>query len=119
MKKILGVLLLMLTLVVTTGVSHGAIWIVPTDMPEWAVNGLNGTHYWFTDQYAYGVGVSSPTENSSPQSTAKSRARVALITGLQVKMAVNAIEIRRVYIDPYTKKVYALARMPIKVVPAK
>lgn len=118
MKKILGVLLLMFALVMTTGVSHGAIWIVPTDMPEWAVSGLNGTHYWFTDQYAYGVGVSSPAENS-PQSTAENRARVALITGLRVKMVVNTIEIRRVYIDPHTKKVYALARMPIKIIPAK
>lgn len=108
-------------LMLTIGISQAKekqIYIVHEDMPEWATQTVNGTHYWFTDQYAYGVGIAQPMKNSSLQRiTAGNRARTAIATRLNLGSKINGSEIRHFWKNPETGDLYALARMPIKIEP--
>src|SRR3989344_5624093 len=112
MKKIFRVIAVVFLLATATAsTSYGKIWIVPDNMPEWAINALDNQAYWFTDQYAYGVGVAPPMKNYSLQrTTAENRARAALLKGLGITKE-STVEIRDVWKDPDTHKIYALARV--------
>lgn len=125
MKKAYAILavaavILMLTISMSEA-KEKQIYIIHEDMPEWAIQTVNGTHYWFTDRYAYGVGIAPPMKNRHLQkTTAENRARNTLITGLRThKVFSGMTEIRDTWKDPDTKKVYALARTPIKIIPAE
>lgn len=119
MKKILGVVMLVFLLVATPALAK--IYIVPANMPGWAVNALNGEKFWFTRTHAYATDVAAPMGNRPLQRiTAENRARARLLKGLGVTNAiVKGIEIRDVWEDPDTHKVYALVRIHINIIPAE
>jgi len=122
MKKVYAILAVTaVMLMLTIGISQARekqIYIVHEDMPEWATQTVNGTHFWFTDRYAYGVGIAPPMKNSSLQrTTAGNRARVAVVTGLRIGATISGSEIRYFWKHPETGELYALARMPIAIVP--
>lgn len=122
MKKLLFAVAVFLLLVPAANAKD--IYIVHEDMPEWATMtvGLKPTPYWFTNQYAYGVGIAPLMKNKAlARTTAANRAREILIKGLKENpvIGINAIEIREFWTNPDNGKVYALARTPIKIIPAK
>lgn len=127
MKKVLGVAFALLTvMVLTVSTSHAKekqIYIIHGDTPSWVIEtiGKNAKTYWFTDQYAYGVGIAPPMKNRSLQRiTAENRARAALISGLRANPIINGIvEIRDTWRNPDNGKEYALVRTSIKIVPVK
>lgn len=124
MKKILG--MVMLAVLLTVSISHAEgknIYVVHEDTPKWVEQtlGSNGTDHWITEQYAYGVGVVPKMKNRSLQRTAAgNRARNVLLKNFgQTEGVLRGTEIRHIWEDPSTGKIHALARMPIKIVPAK
>lgn len=127
MKKILSVVFALLTAMVLTVSASQAkekqIYIIHEDTPSWVIEtiGKNAKTYWFTDQYAYGVGIAPPMKNSHLQmSTAESRARTNLTNGLRTNGVISSVaEVRGHWKDPDTKKAYILVRTPIKIIPAE